>query len=93
MEMDSEIILLTTGEPLRFYSVEHWRREWLKGKELAKSEDTFVKYEPTIKSFSFARRARKAQCKRVQPQRYSTLSRCSAEGQQALALPIPGFVR
>ena len=30
-ELISEIVLHTTGEPLRFYTVEDWLRDWLKG--------------------------------------------------------------
>ena len=50
-ELISEIVLHTTGEPLRFYTVEDWLRDWLKGKEAAKSEGTFYKYKYTIESF------------------------------------------
>ena len=50
-ELISEIVLQTTGEPLRFYSAEGWLHDWLKGKELAKCEGTFTKYEHTIESF------------------------------------------
>ncbi len=50
-ELISEIVLQTTGEPLRFYSAEGWLRDWLKGKEIAKCEGTFAKYEHTIEKF------------------------------------------
>ena len=50
-ELISEIVLHTTGEPLRFYTAEDWLRDWLKGKEAAKSEGTFYKYKYTIESF------------------------------------------
>ncbi|MBA3833567.1 MAG: site-specific integrase [Chthoniobacterales bacterium] len=50
-ELISEIVLQTTGEPLRFYSAEGWLRDWLKGKEVAKSEGTTKKYKHTIESF------------------------------------------
>jgi integrase len=50
-ELISEIVLQTTGEPLRFYSADEWLHDWLKGKELAKSEGTFVKYKHTIEKF------------------------------------------
>lgn len=42
-EFISEIVLHTTGEPLRFYTVEDWLRDWLTSKEVAKSEGTFYK--------------------------------------------------
>jgi integrase len=47
----SEIVLHTTGEPLRFYTVEDWLCDWLKGKEVAKSKGTFYKYKYTIENF------------------------------------------
>ena len=50
-ELISEIVLHTTGEPLRFYTAEDWLRDWLKGKEAAKSEGTFYKYKYTVESF------------------------------------------
>jgi integrase len=50
-ELISEIVLHTTGETLRFYTAEDWLRDWLKGKEIAKSEGTFSKYKYTIESF------------------------------------------
>src|SRR4029453_1507164 len=50
-ELISEIVLHTTGEPLRFYTVEDWLRDWLKGKEVAKAEATFTKYKHTVESF------------------------------------------
>ena len=50
-ELISEIVMHTTGEPLRSYTAEGWLRDWLKGKELAKSQGTFYKYRYTIESF------------------------------------------
>jgi site-specific recombinase XerD len=50
-ELISEIVLHSTGEPLRFYTVEGWLRDWLKGKEVAKAGATFSKYKHTIESF------------------------------------------
>lgn len=50
-ELISELVEHATGEPLRFYTVEGWLRDWLKGKEAAKSEGTFYKYKYTMESF------------------------------------------
>jgi len=50
-ELISEIVLHTTGEPLRSYTAEGWLRDWLKGKQVAKSEGTFYKYKYTVESF------------------------------------------
>jgi integrase len=47
----SEIVEQTTGEPLRFYSVEEWLTEWLSGKKSAKAEGTHTKYKATIDRF------------------------------------------
>jgi len=36
---------------LPFYTVEGWLRDWLRGKEISKSEGTHVKYSHTVDSF------------------------------------------
>src|SRR5215472_1143092 len=48
LELVSEIVEQTTGEPLRSYTAEAWLREWLKGKEDTKSRATAAKYETAI---------------------------------------------
>lgn len=50
-ELISELVEHASGEPLRFYTAEGWLRDWLKGKEAAKSEGTFYKYKFTVESF------------------------------------------
>jgi integrase len=50
-ELISEIVEHASGEPLRFYSVEDWLRDWLKDKRATKSEGTFLTYENTINNF------------------------------------------
>lgn len=47
----SEILEQTTGEPLRYYTVQEWLREWLKGKLKSTSEGTYTKYEKTTEGF------------------------------------------
>jgi integrase len=47
----SEIVEHASGEPLRFYTTEDWLRDWLKGKQAAKSEGTFLKYAHSIEGF------------------------------------------
>lgn len=47
----SEIVERTSGEPLVFYTVEAWLRDWLQGKGLAKSTNTHAKYKHTVQSF------------------------------------------
>ncbi|MGI8821443.1 MAG: site-specific integrase [Chthoniobacterales bacterium] len=36
---------------MRFYTAEEWLRNWLKGKAVAKSEGTFLKYAHTLETF------------------------------------------
>ncbi len=50
-ELIGEIVEHASGEPLIFYTVEDWLRDWLKGKHAAKAEGTFLKYEHTIEGF------------------------------------------
>lgn len=50
-ELISEIVENTLGEPLKFYSIEEWLRDWLEGKKTAKSNSTYVKYRHTVESF------------------------------------------
>jgi integrase len=47
----SEIVERTTGEPLSFYTVESWLREWLAGKQQTKSEGTGIRYAHVIEDF------------------------------------------
>jgi integrase len=51
LELVSEIVEQTTGEPLRSYTAEGWLREWVAGKRSAKSSATAVKYEGAIERF------------------------------------------
>jgi hypothetical protein len=51
LELLSEIVEQTTGEPLRSYTVESWLREWVSGKKSAKSSATALKYEGAIERF------------------------------------------
>ena len=51
LELISEIVEQTTGEPLRSYSVEKWLQEWLAGKKSTKSRATSLKYEAAIGKF------------------------------------------
>jgi integrase len=50
-ELISEIVEQSTGEPLRNYTAEEWLRDWLKGKQAAKSESTFLKYANAVNGF------------------------------------------
>lgn len=50
-ELISEIVEITRGEPLKFYTAEEWLRDWLAGKKAAKSHATYLKYRHTIDSF------------------------------------------
>jgi len=47
----SEIVERTVGEPLHFYTVESWLREWLAGKHETKSTGTSVRYAHVIDDF------------------------------------------
>src|SRR5262245_4664480 len=51
LELISQLVEQTTGEPLRGYTVEGWLREWLKGKQDTKSRSTAVKYQAAIERF------------------------------------------
>lgn len=50
-ELIGEILERTTGDTVQFYTIEAWLRDWLKGKEVAKSKGTHVKYTHTVDSF------------------------------------------
>jgi integrase len=50
-DLISEIVEHTLGEPLKFYTAEEWLRDWLKGKQVAKSPGTFIKYQRSIENF------------------------------------------
>jgi integrase len=50
-ELISEIVEQTTGEPLRNYTAEEWLQDWLKGKQAAKSESTFINYASAVNGF------------------------------------------
>jgi integrase len=46
-----EIVEQTSGEPMRFYTTEDWLRDWLRGKQAAKANETFLKYKNSIDGF------------------------------------------
>jgi len=46
-----EIVERTTGEPLQFYTVKSWLKEWVVGKGQTKSESTGVRYAQVINAF------------------------------------------
>jgi integrase len=50
-ELISEIVEQTTGEPLRNYTTEEWFMDWLRGKKVAKSESTYLKYANAVNGF------------------------------------------
>jgi len=50
-ELVSEVLERTTGESLTVTTVEGWLRDWLRGKELAKSAATHEKYSSTVETF------------------------------------------
>lgn len=50
-ELIGEILERTNGETVAFFTAEDWLREWLRGKEVSKSEGTHTKYAHTVNSF------------------------------------------
>jgi integrase len=50
-ELIGEVLERTTGDTLPFYSVEAWLGEWLRGKQVAKSKGTYIKYAHTVDCF------------------------------------------
>jgi integrase len=50
-ELIGEVLERTSGDSLPFYTAEAWLRDWLRGKQISKSEGTHVKYSHTIDSF------------------------------------------
>ena len=50
-QLVSEVLERTTGESLIVTTVEGWLRDWLRGKELAKSAGTHEKYSSTVEAF------------------------------------------
>jgi integrase len=50
-QLVSEVLERTTGESLIVTTVEGWLRDWLRGKELAKSAATHEKYASTVEAF------------------------------------------
>jgi integrase len=50
-ELIGEVLERTTGEILPFYTAEAWLRDWLRGKQISKSENTHIKYSQVIESF------------------------------------------
>jgi integrase len=50
-ELIGEVLERTSGDNLPFYTAEGWLRDWLRGKEISKSEGTHVKYSHTVDSF------------------------------------------
>lgn len=50
-ELIGEVLERTTGESLPFFTAEGWLRDWLRGKEIAKSEKTHSAYSTTVQHF------------------------------------------
>lgn len=50
-ELIGEVLERTTGEDVPFYTAESWLKDWLRGKQVSKSENTHVKYNHTVDSF------------------------------------------
>lgn len=50
-ELIGEVLERTSGETVAFYTAEGWLRDWLRGKEVSKSEGTHTKYSHTVESF------------------------------------------
>ena len=50
-ELIGEVLERTSGDTLPFYTAEGWLRDWLRGKEISKSEGTHVKYAHTVERF------------------------------------------
>jgi integrase len=50
-ELIGEVLERTCGDSLPFYTGEAWLRDWLRGKQVSKSENTHRKYAHTIESF------------------------------------------
>ncbi len=50
-ELIGEVLERTSGETVAFYTAEGWLRDWLRGKEVSKSEGTHTKYAHTVESF------------------------------------------
>jgi integrase len=50
-ELIGEIVEHVSGEPMRFYSTEDWLRHWLRGKQAARANETFLKYKNSIDGF------------------------------------------
>ena len=57
-ELIGEVLERTSGETVAFYTAEGWLRDWLRGKEVSKSENTHTKYAHTVDSFVAATLAR-----------------------------------
>jgi integrase len=50
-ELIGEVLERTSGDTLPFYTAEGWLRDWLRGKQISRSEGTHVKYSHTVESF------------------------------------------
>jgi integrase len=50
-ELIGEVLERTSGDSLPFYTAEGWLRDWLRGKQISKSEGTYIKYSHTVESF------------------------------------------
>lgn len=50
-ELIGEVLERTCGDSLPFYTAESWLRDWLRGKQVSKSENTHLKYSHTVESF------------------------------------------
>src|SRR5437868_14403039 len=47
-ELIGEVLERTSGDTLPFYTAENWFRDWLRGKEILKANNTHVKYSHTV---------------------------------------------
>jgi hypothetical protein len=50
-ELIGEVLERTCGDTLPFYTAEAWLRDWLREKQISKSEGTHVKYAHTVERF------------------------------------------
>lgn len=50
-ELIGEVLERTTGDSLPFYTGEAWLRDWLRGKAVSRSANTYLNYKHTIESF------------------------------------------
>lgn len=50
-ELIGEVLERTTGDKLPFFTAEGWLKDWLRGKEISKSENTHEAYSTTVAQF------------------------------------------